>query len=281
MHCNFRSAFLTSLLLSVLLLSFLLLAGGCVSLKDIQLASGGVEYWWAELDGDVKVSKGNLPGTKIDLTDDIGIDKREEVYVYHAGIQFGPAALDVKYMNLDYDGDSKITQALTFEGVPFEVDANVITDLDITFASAHSKFGLFGGKFFAIGGIVGLDYVSLDSKLFSPDRNPGTGGANAVTVSEKFDEFFPVLGVTVTSSIPLGEYAFFAEVDVSGMRTFEFIRDLDGWFIDASAKAGFKLAEWLAVGGGYRLLAVDIEDDDDNDFAVQLDGVFVFAELRF
>ncbi|MFQ5655524.1 MAG: hypothetical protein ACE5GW_12440 [Planctomycetota bacterium] len=254
------------------LLLVLLLAPGCVQLKDMKIASAGADYWRADLDGDVQFSEGGLQGTRIDLSSELNLDDREEVVVYRGTAQLLGTTLEGRYIDLTYKGSTTSTQPINFEGVSFPAGSDLVGRLDATLFTAHSRFGAFGFLPVAVGWIVGVDYVKVDASLAS-------SAPTSQSASKAIEEYIPVVGVTGSFNFPLGEYHLFADAEISGL--WLSYGGLDGTFIDAAGRAGIKFEEWLSLGVGYRLLELDFEDDNNNEANLSIGGPFVFGEIVF
>ena len=271
------SLYPSHLLLLFLLLGVALASVGCVPLRDMSFAGGGAEIWNSDLDGDLNFSVSGFSGTDIDLSQTLGIDPDENVGVYRGSVALGNVILDVKYLEVAYDGQSLLNQAVTFNGQTFNVSTEVFSDLEVRTASGYLKFGLIDLPYLNIGPLIGVNYIDVEAQLASVTPV-------ALTVSDEIEIPVPVVGIAFNLDIPiLSDWlGFFAEGEIAGL--FADYQEIDGKFIDLSAVGGFKIAHFFRLGGGYRLFDVDFDDDsgdDENEATITLDGPFIFAELSF
>ena len=243
----------------------------------MSFAGGGAEIWNSDLDGDLNFSVSGFSGTDIDLSQTLGIDPDENVGVYRGSVALGNVILDVKYLEVAYDGQSLLNQAVTFNGQTFNVSTEVFSDLEVRTASGYLKFGLIDLPYLNIGPLIGVNYIDVEAQLASVTPV-------ALTVSDEIEIPVPVVGIAFNLDIPiLSDWlGFFAEGEIAGL--FADYQEIDGKFIDLSAVGGFKIAHFFRLGGGYRLFDVDFDDDsgdDENEATITLDGPFIFAELSF
>ena len=100
-------------LLSVLL-SSLLLCSGCAALKNMSFVGGGADYWRADLDGEIQLTDDLITGTVIDVVDTLDLDRRDESVVYRASIALGNVLVEDRFFEIDYDGNTELTQQIEF-----------------------------------------------------------------------------------------------------------------------------------------------------------------------
>ncbi|MGE3962464.1 MAG: hypothetical protein AB7I09_00015 [Planctomycetota bacterium] len=266
----------TGLVSATALLGFI--AIGCAAPQNIQLASAGVDYWRADLDGDIQFTDNLVTGTKIDLVDTLGLDKRDEDFAYRGSVALGPVVLEGQYFEIERDGDQVLTETISFQGQTFVVSDRVLSHVEGVLATAYAKFGVIGvqpqdGPGFSIGGLVGIDYVKMEASIRSTTL--------ALEESEDASVIFPVGGVTASFELPLGEsLSLVASGQAAGFFGVEYA-DIEGSFVDARGDVGIRLAKLLTVSVGYRFFDVDFEDGDDNEANVTFSGPYVLGQISF
>lgn len=247
------------------LLAFPLIAG-CAQLYPSENIAVGVDVWYPELKGDVSLDQGVIQGTLVDFDDGIDVDQ-EVVPNLRARVQAGPVALQAEYLDLDYSSDV-LRQTITFGGQTFTASLPVDSTLELLVASVKAKIGLAGLGPVAVGVVVGVNYFDFRGRI----------SALGLSAEETLDSPFPVIGAIATLHQPLGEdVAIIGEVMVTGLDVDAF--DVNGRYLDGEARAGLQFSAFK-VGVGYRLIDVDVEEDDFVwDFS--LGGAFIFGEIAF
>ena len=254
-----------------LFLFFLIAMNGCVNLYDMKYVKVGADVWFPTLDGDVKLDSGSLSGTSIDIADTLDVDSEETVNVHAAG-QIGGVTIDLSYFQFDFDGDNMLSRNINLDGQTFLATTRVDSSVEMQYASAKAKIGLLGLGPVAVGAIVGVNYVNLDGKL---NVRGGPSG------SETLEAPIPVVGAVVTfNQSILDNLGVFADAEISGLALDAY--DIEGHFYEVIGRAGLRIFSHVKLGGGYRLIALDIEDkSDDFTWDLQLGGPFVFLEVIF
>lgn len=242
---------------------------GCAKLHDLSIGKAGADYWFAQLDGEVV--EHDLPGGTIDVDDTLDLED-EDIVNLHATAQLGNFTIDASYFDVDYDGNNQLIQTIEFAGEQFTIGTELDSDLELQFASGKLGFGLIELGPVVIGALAGVDYFNLDGEL--------TSSTPPVTATEQLEAPFPIVGAVATLNQPLGDHlSVFASAELSGIYVDAF--DIRGGFLDLAGQVGVQLSV-VRIGGGYRLLDVDIDDTDENfTWDLSLGGPFVFAEIAF
>ncbi len=243
---------------------------GCAKLHDVTIGKAGADYWFAELSGDVN-QKG-LPGGSIDVDDTLDLED-EDIVNLHAAAQIGNFTIDLSYFDVDYNGKNEVLQTIDFAGQQFTIGTQIDSGLDLKFASGKVGFGLIELGPFVLGALVGVNYFDLDGELQS--------SFPPITAEEDLSGPFPVVGAMATVHQPLGgDVTLFGSAEISGIYVKDMF-DVEGGFFDLAARVGVQFSV-VRIGGGYRLLSLDLEDTED-DFTWDLDlgGPFVLVEIAF
>ena len=222
-------------------------------------------YWFTNLDASTKVESGSLPGTRIDVGQDLRVDDAnipEVRLTFSTGVH---SKLRLAYLQGSFDGDTTLSQSIRFSGTTFAATTRVDTDLDLYYGRIGWtwQFAAVPG-IFTIGPLLELKGVVVDATI----RSPGTGLRESATLPMAFPTVGAMLSVTPISALDL-----FAEV--SGMTFGDF-----GHVVDAEIGLRFIPIRFVTVSAGYRLFDLRVSNDDD--FAkLKLTGPFVGASIRF
>src|SRR5438093_5624370 len=107
-----------------------LLAQGVAFGQIVELEA---RYWFIDLNVSAKAKSGSLPGSDIDLGDDLGL-KSENAPEGRLTFFAGPnSRIRLAYTRLDFEGDKTLGRTITFEGETFTANSRVATDLDIQY----------------------------------------------------------------------------------------------------------------------------------------------------
>ena len=222
-------------------------------------------YWFADLDASTRIESGSIPGTRIDIGQDldVGDENLPEIRLtLSTGLN---GKLRLAYLQGSFDGDTTLGQSIQFSGTTFAANTRVESDLDLYYGRIGWtwQFPVVPGVF-KIGPLVDLKGIVIDASV----RSPGTGLRESALLPMAFPTIGAMLSVT-----PLAALDIFAEV--SGMT----LGGL-GHVVDAEAGLRFIPVRFVTLSAGYRVFDVRIEHDDD--FAtLKLTGPFVGVSLRF
>jgi len=222
-------------------------------------------YWFTNLDASTKVESGSIPGTRIDVAQDLRVDDAnipEVRLTFSTGLN---SKLRLAYLQGSFDGDTTLSQSIQFSGTTFGASTRVDTDLDLYYGRIGWtwQFAAVPG-IFKIGPLLEVKGVVVDATI----RSPGTGLRESATLPMAFPTVGAMLNVTPISALDV-----FAEV--SGMTFGDF-----GHVVDAEIGLRFIPIRFVTVSAGYRLFDLRVSNDDD--FAkLKLTGPFVGASIRF
>lgn len=249
----------TALLVAALLV---LLAPGPTVAQIVDVEG---RYWFADLDASTRIESGSIPGTRIDLDQDLDVDDAnlpEVRLTFATGLN---SKLRLAYLQGNFDGETTLGQSIQFSGTTFGANTRVDTELDLYYGRVGWtwQFPVVPGVF-KIGPLVEVKGLVIDARV----RSPGTG----LRESGLLPMAFPTVGAML-SLTPIGALDIFAEV--SGMTFGDF-----GHIVDAEAGVRFIPVRFFTLSAGYRVFDVRIEHDDD--FAkLKLTGPFIGASFRF
>src|SRR5262249_16414055 len=118
------------------------------------------------LSGDAVVSSSSVPGTRIDLEDDLGMDPDVGATGIEGFLKFLGMRMSFAYSHSQSEGDQVIDDVILFDGTPFLPGQRVSSELDMD----HYKL-MFGYDFSLhvvnAGFLVGAHMIDLDATLRS------------------------------------------------------------------------------------------------------------------
>lgn len=223
-------------------------------------------YWITGLNSHVKVTEDLLIGTDIDLVDDLGLGDKDFPEV-RLKWNTGPnSLLRFAYTKVCFGGDKVIERAISFSGQTYAVGTHVSTELEVD----YFRLG-WAWQFLDIGEGAVKAGPLLEAKAFMLDASldaPSIG----VSEAEDFIIALPTIGAMV--DVNVGEkFNLFAEV--SGLPSAGY-----GHFFDTEIGIKFIPIENLSIIVGYRVIDIELEDDDSYG-EIDMTGPFFGATLRF
>lgn len=224
-------------------------------------------YWVPDLDASIKVDDDSLPGTDIDLEDDLGLD-REEAPEGRLTIRTGLVSrLRLAYTRLAFDADETLERTIQFGGETFAAGQTVASEVEVH----YGRVGWFWQPV-TVPGILRFGPL-FEVKGFWVEASIETRGPGpTVSETERFPLALPTVGLALEVT-PHDLIQLF--VEASGVP----LGDL-GHVVDAEAGVRLTPLPILAISAGYRAFDVRIGDDDDK-AELTLFGPFVGAVLRF
>lgn len=251
----------------------LVLASGCGAFSNGNFTALEVEYWNAEPGGALQ---SGAAASQVDLADTLSIGGEDAVWVYGLKTNLGVMTVEATLLDLSSSASSTLVDDVIFGGGNWSAGDVVNSEIDTSVTSLRSLNSLMGFSLVNLGYTYGFDRVVVDASI-SGDTDEGKGGTVFESGAEKIDEWLPVLGLIVQSSIPFGGYTLSAEADLSGM-WFNY-GDVDGGYRNSTLRLGFQEGDSMVLGVGYRSVEVDIDSDSNgNSSDLDLGGGFFFLE---
>lgn len=246
-----------------LLALFSVLASSAFADETVSLKGG---YLSLNPDGDVAVSTSDLPGTSLDLDDDLGIDDSDD-YFLEAALQLGSFRLFAAYLPIDFSGNSVLSESINFKGETFVTGSRVESKVDIDIYEAGLAWFLVNMDDLPVriqlGPEVSVKYIDTNVEL--QDRDLG------LSESDDFGVPLPTVGVR-------GRLAFADLLGVVGR--IGYAEYSDNSFMDVDAQVEFSPLPLVGLFAGYRYLDIDV---DENDVVVDatFSGPYAGALVRF
>lgn len=239
----------------------------CASLAPMASADtlfgvyAGANAWDSSISGDFNSGAGPVIDTESTLNLDDDTPSTLYVAVEHAI----PLIPNVRFAFTDmkYSGESTLASGINFNDVDFGAGEVVSSELDFS----HNDITLY---YELLDNVVSLD-AGINVRIFNGSvalQSPLTREA-----SIELDDAVPMLYGAVRADLPLTGLYVSAEgylVQVSGNE-----------MQDLTAKVGYEIAGGFGVEGGYRVLRLNLEDINDLDSDISIDGAYAAATFHF
>lgn len=239
----------------------------CVSFAPLANADtffgvyAGASAWSSSISGDFASDEGSV----IDTEDTLNLDDDTPSTLYVAVEHGVPLIPNVRFAftDMSYSGNATLSQSITFDDVTFGAGAQVSSDLDFS----HNDITLY---YELLDNVVSVD-AGINVRVFDGSiALKATGTPNA---SIEIDEAVPMLYGALRADLPLtGLYVSaegnFLKIDNNDMQ-------------DLTAKVGYTIAGGFGVEGGYRVLRLNLEDVNNLNSEVDIDGAYAAATFHF
>ncbi len=234
------------------------------------LAAGvgvGAYYWMPEFNADFAAEGDILPGTQLNLDDDLGMED-EDFVVVEAQADIFSHHIFVSAVQVDYEGTATLSRDIEFADMVFSASEDILTTLEYTMLDVGYQYDILDFENwvagFSLGLGVQLKYIEGEATIES--RTTG--------MSE--DESFEVPLPLISMGLHVGIVADLLEVNVRAAG----IKYDDNYVLDARGELLFTPFPLLAIGAGYRHVEVEVEVQDV-DFRVQQTGPYATLQLSF
>ena len=220
-------------------------------------------YWTPDLDASAKIEKNGI-GTEVDFVDDLGMDD-EDIPGVTVDLLLGRSNHFLfSYWSVGYDGRNTLTRSFDFNGRSYAVGSTVTSSLDLDTYELGYAWDVLNFGTFRLGPTLNVNYYQVAASLRS-DLIPTVN-------DEKFDLVFPMAGIRFGMDLLDGKVGVGARF--SGL----FWQGSGFW--DGAAELSFRPLKNVAVAGGYRMIHLDVSDDDDS-ADLELGGLTLSATVRF
>ncbi|GLS27533.1 TIGR04219 family outer membrane beta-barrel protein [Marinibactrum halimedae] len=241
------------------------LAGALCSLSWVSQADtilgiyAGVGAWNSDYSGNTGVQSIEV--------EDLGLDDETNNFFYVALEHPVPLLPNVRlqYTDLTIDADTVLTQTFQLDDVTFSVDENVATSLDFTHADATLYYEILDNW-------VSLD-VGVTFRAFTGEAE--VTGDTAGTETIDLDAVIPMAYGKAQFDLPFS--GFYVGADAN-------LISYSGHSLnDFTAKIGYAYESVLDAGVeiGYRRMALELDDLDDLNADLTMDGPYAAFTLHF
>jgi outer membrane protein len=206
------------------------------------------EYWIPTFKGDLRVDKDGVPGTEIDIKNDLGVSN-ENFPGVEAFFSMGNHEIRLSYSFISLSGAQNIGKTIVFNGDTYNYNAYVESDLKTSMFDFEYQY-----KFLNLENILAGFSLGIIGKVKYLD---GEARMNSSVYDNKKDIHIPIpmigLGVNVglLANI-LAARAKFVGMGYSG-----------SFFYDAMAELSLTPFPFLNIHGGYRAMSLKIDDVSD------------------
>lgn len=255
-----------ALSVAVSIVSVLLLCVFTTQTHAIEIGVRGY-YWFPDLRAQLKVDKEGLPGTEIDVKDElnIGDESFPSVEVY-GGI--GKHHFSLMYTQFHYSGDRKIGRDINFAGKTFSAGTFVESDLETKMLDLEYQYDLLNMENvlagFSLGVIGKIKYFDGEAMLKSSKYGE---------VKETFAAPVPMVGIGAHIGILANILE--ARAKITGIGYSGSI------FYDALADISVTPFPLLDIHAGYRIMKLKIDNVSDFYGDLEFAGPYVAVTIGF
>ena len=229
--------------------------------KDTLISVTG-EYWMPTVDAKVRSSDLSVVGTDINFIDDLGLDDSETVPSLRGSLDL-PILPEIlfSYFKVDSDATKTLTQAVTYDGVTYNISDVVTSSYKIEHYEALMALNLINTDSAKFGLLIGAKYFKVDTSLSS---------VAAGSRSDSIDGPVPVIG----AMLGLGTEK--VRLELLGRGLSVSAGDVDASLFDLQADLNYDFNRFFRVGAGYRYFAINAEDSSTDDKAdIKFAGPYV------
>lgn len=244
--------------------------------------AGEARWWFLNLDGDLRVSDVDQTGTAVKGTilefgREYDLDTQAGAPELTARLNLGVGfAFSASYLELGSDGNRVLRRDVTYAGQTYNAGDYLSSALDLRYARGMVEWNLVDLLGVAAGVTAGCAYVRFEADI---ERTSGTPPVTTTTHEIGHAPFPLVGGIVRVAPVKW----FYARADVAGGGgTWD---DLQGYWLDAAVGGYLLPVRNIALGGGVRVLHIDIQNLDmgkkaEAEGRFTLYGVFAAVEIR-
>lgn len=251
---------------SPVLFAFVAVVAGATS-SSAQLAQVRGRFWRPEISGDLRVDSGSLKGTKVDVSDTLGLSETD-VPGFAAAVRLGQwNRLEVALEQFDVSATTDVDEAFTFEGRTFSIQDRIRTELDVTRLRGTLELSPLAALPALDGGVlVGAEYLRAEASVHSERVGRGSG---------ELDTVLPLLGARLRGYILTGLY-----LEGQGMLSQFKLGDAELDYTELRAAVGYEITHFFGAEVGYEWIDLDGGTDDVKASAT-FEGPYVAAFVQF
>ena len=204
-------------------------------------------YWFPAFKTDMKSDGAGLPGTDLNLKDNLGVGN-EAFPSIEAFAGKGDHHLSLAYTPISYSGSTTLSTPITFNGQVFAAGTPVETDLDLRMLDLEYRYTFLDVENFLAGfsldAIGKIKYIDGEAKL----RSPGKEASDTVQLP------LPMVGLGAHVGILLDILEARAKVTGIGYS--------DNYLLEAMADLSWTPFPFLDVHAGYKIIRLRIDHKD-------------------
>jgi outer membrane protein len=224
-----------------------------------EIAIGG---WNHDPSGWILYPNDDPTATRVDADDDLHLDTQSDLYLrakFEHPLPFIPN-LKLAYVHTATEGDGTVTKGFTFGDITVGINENIHSETELDNYDATIYYEIIDGDEFNLD--LGLTVRYMDGYVYVKSKTTGLDDTADI------DFVVPMLYGNVRAPIPFLEgLSAGAEgnwIGYDGSTLFDFQADLR-----------YTFAMGLGVEAGYRWQKIKLDDVDDTDADIDIDGFFV------
>lgn len=221
-------------------------------------------------DTEIRKSGSSTDGSKINLEDDLGLDKDDEIPM--VSITFRPWSKHkffISYMSMDRDADEILDEDIIFDGITFPAGINVDTTFDIGMFRAGYTWAFLQRESWELGFSVGAYQVKMDMEVEAFN--------GVVSGDYNESEAFPMIGFS-GSWLPSDKWLIRGTAEAFSIE----INETEGDFYNVRLECEYAITARLSIGAGYDLVRIDAEDTKrNNEVNYDYDGALAYLRWHF
>ncbi len=219
----------------------------------------GASQWSQGYEGTIRdLNSNGMVGESIDLETDLGMDDEDGNVFYVAFEHSLPLLPSIRLQQTELEIDSTGTLQAPVDFGDATLNAEVQTDMDLSHSDATFYWQLLDNT---VSFDLGLTARWFDGEVTIDEINGNT------TSKVELDAVLPLIYLSSRFDLPLsGLYA-----GISG----NFLGDGDNNFIDYQLTVGYEPGFGVGIEAGFRSLELDLEDVDDIEADITIDGGFI------
>lgn len=224
------------------------------------------DYWIPTFKGDLRVGINGVPGTEINLTEDLGISN-ENIPGVEAYFGIGDHEITVAYSLVNFSGSKKLNTEIKFNGISFIIAEDVKSELKTSMIDLEYQYKLLNFKNILAGLSLG---IIAKVKYFD-----GEASMRSLLHNTQKDIQVPIPMIGVGAKIGLLANILEARAKVTGMGY------SGNLFYDAMADLSLTPIPFLNIHGGYRAMSVKIDNVSDVYAKMDFYGPYVGLLISF
>jgi len=220
----------------------------------------------------------NLPGTKIELEDDLGLSDRKGTPYLLTGMRIGDNwRMELEYYKLDRSSSLTIDKEINWGDTTFPVNGVVSSEFNTTIYRLTGGYSFYRTPQAEAGFGFGLHMTDFHTKL----RGQGTGPGGVAFQSEGTDQLVPLPTIGLYGSwLASDEWLLRGRVDYLSLSYEQY----DGQLVNFMGTVSWRFAKNWGVGLGYRYVRYTVESTKDNfhgEVKYDFRGPTIFLEAAF
>ncbi len=234
---------------------------GIASADTIFGVYAGMGTWATDVEGDFEFV-GNVGNDEINLADDLDIEGENNSVLYVAIEHPLPFIPNVKLQRSEMTAESSTTLSseITFDDTTFPVNEVVDTTLDFSHTDATLYYEILDNW-------VSLD-VGFSVRLFDGEIDIQSTSDPSLSANVDLNAPIPMLYGKARFDLPFSGFSAAAEINTLGVVS------------DTTFKVGYESPLRFGVEAGYRIFSVSLDDIDDLDTGIDIDGAYVALTLH-